>query len=298
MDLRQLRYFLEVADQGGFNRAASHLHVAQSALSRQVRELEAELNTALFVRTATGVQLTAAGKLTRARAEALLSNVRSLREEVMAEANVIRGEVRLGMPPSLERPVTIPLIERLRRSYPGVFVKSWVATSVTLRDMVLSGEMDMAVIGILEAEPILSSQSLFADDMYLIGPRGSLDGEAASVGWERVGLRPLMLTSRPNSFRLLVDRAAARANCRLNVVMEVNYVPVLMELVRDGIGFTLLPGSALKGYEPRDFATRKVTDLAYEWVLVAPKQTELSAASRATRELLLKTVAELEGPED
>lgn len=293
MDLRQLRYFLEIADHGGFNRAASHLHVAQSALSRQVRELEQELKTPLFLRTAGGVELTAAGRLLRARAETLLSNVRSMREEVMAEANVVRGEVRLGMPPSLETTVTVPLLEKVRSCYPGVFVKSWVATSVTLRDLVLAGAMDMAVIGVLEPEPILKSQTLFRDDMYLVGRKGALDATVQPIGWNVVASHPLILTSRPNSVRVMADRAATRTNHKINVIMEINDVPVLMELVARGIGYTLLPQSALQAYDPQTFSCARIKELAFEWVLVAQKETDLPVACRATRDLLIKTVRDL-----
>lgn len=293
MDLRQLKYFLDIADHGGFNRAASHLHIAQSALSRQIRELEAELNTTLFLRTATGVNLTAAGKIMRIRAEQLLSNVRSMREEVMAEASVIRGEVRIGMPPSLETSCTFPLIQEVHNRYPGIFVKSWVATSVTLRDLVLSGALDMAVIGIVEPEPILASQSLFIDDMYLVGAAGTLDSETDPIKWAAIARLPLLLTSRPNSVRLLVDRAAARASQKLNVTMEVNYVPVLLGLVRLGFGYTLLPQSAIQGCDSDFISARRVNELEFEWILVRHKEIDLSAASRATRELLVKMVEDL-----
>lgn len=286
MDLRQLTYFLQVANHGGFNRAASHLHVAQSALSRQVTLLEAELNTPLFIRGSGGVDLTAAGKILQSRAEAILAYVRVARDEVMAEAHEVRGELALGMPPSLDGVMTVPVLNEMRRRHPAVVVKTWVALSIELRDRVLDGTLDMAVIGVVEPEPILASAPLFDDAMYLIGPAGSDLPEVAD--WDAVARLPLILTSPPNSVRMLVERAAVRAGHRLNTVMEVNYVPVLMALVAQGAGCTLLPKSALSTLSALAYTAAPLRDLAYQWVVVHSKERELSAAGSALQRIMIE----------
>ncbi len=291
MDLRQLNYFLEVANHGGFNRAASMLHVAQSALSRQVQLLEHELQTPLFVRGGAGVRLTPAGKILRARAEMILSHVRNARTEVMAEANEPRGEFLLGMPPSLERNLVVPLLAKMKRRYPDVFIKTWVATSLILREMLLDGAIDMAVIGVREAETALTERPLFSDPMYLVGPEGMLTEPEVSI--DAIAELPLLLTSAPNSVRILVDQAALRRGKRLNVVMEANDVPVLFGLVREGIGCTLLPCSALDMIDRSGYSWSKVPDMLFDWVLVTQRETELTAAGRATYEMIGRIVDDI-----
>ncbi len=285
MDIRQLNYFLQVANHGGFNRAASYLHVAQSALSRQVTLLEAELKTPLFLRRSGGVELTAAGNILLLRAEAILSQVRVARDEVMAEAHEVRGELSLGMPPSLDGVMTVPILNEMRGRHPSVIVKTWVALSIELRNRVLEGTLDMAVIGVVEPEPILASMTLFDDAMYLIGPAGANLPDAAS--WEVVSELPLILTSPPNSVRMLVERAAARVGRRLHVVMEVNYVPIIMALVAQGVGYTLLPKSAIVTLPKPTYTIAPLQTLSYRWVVVHSKERELSAASSALRKIML-----------
>lgn len=299
MDPRQLEYFVQVVAQRGFNRAAAHLNIAQSALSRRIGQLEDELGVALLLRTGHGVQVTAAGKLLLAKAEVLLRHFRDVREEVMAQADVPGGELVLGFPPSLQAMIAVPVLQTLRQRHPSVFVRVWVATSMVLKEQVLSGKVDLAVIGVVEPETVLGSEMLFSDDMFLLGRLGPHMAGQRSVGWAELAKLPLILTTQPNSVRLLVDRAAAKARKTLNVVMEVNYVPVLIDLVRRGMGFTLLPRSAVHDLVGAgDLAAVQVRDLRYTWAVVGSKEKPLSAAGRAARALILEAASRRAGAED
>lgn len=284
MDLRQIEIFVEIARSGGFNRAAARLHVAQSALSRRVKQLEGELGTALFARHGRGVELTPAGRLLLARAEDILRRLRRVRDEVAAEASEVRGELALGLPPSLAALGT-RLLVGLRTRAPGVYVRTWVATSVVLRDMLLTNRIDLAIFGVVEPEPILHTEALFRDDMYLVGPPGTLAG--AAVPWAQVGALPLALTSLPNSVRQLVEAAAHRSRQPLDVVMEVNDVPLLLALVKAGAAYTVLPRSAIAAAtRDAEVCAAPIEGLAFAWVVAFSKEQPLTAGGHEALALI------------
>ena len=289
MDLRQLNYFMHVAKLGGFNRASAHLHIAQSALSRTIGQLEQELGVSLLVRTARGVKLTSGGQLLLSNTDMLLRHIRQVKDEVVAEATVPRGEIVIGMPPSLQSMLIVPLLREMRTQCPKVFVTAWVATSVVLKEQLLNGKLDIALLGIMDSDTSLECQPLFFDDMFLVGPPNALPVNAKYVSWSRIACCPLILTSPPNSVRLLVEAAAAKNSQELNVVMEVNYVPVLIDLVRSGIGYTLLPYSAIHELIAAGYVSAtKIRDLAYNWVIATAKEKQLSTAGRYARDGLMR----------
>lgn len=281
MDMRQLEVFVEVANSGGFNRAAARLHVAQSALSRRVMQLEHDLGVSLLSRDRRGVQLTPAGELLFERARTLLRQLKQVRDDVTAEAGVARGEIALGLPPSLGKVLSGPLLAAMRERHPDLFVRSWVATSILLRDMLVTGKVDLAIFGVLEPERILHSTPLFRDPMFLVSPRASTPPRSPT--WPHLASMPMILTSEPNSVRRLVDNAAGRRRHKLNVVMEVNDVPVLIDLVRDGVGHTLLPLSAIReSVRDGTVLTTRIPNLDYLWVIAWSKERSLTAAMMHT----------------
>ena len=143
MNIRQLHYFLQVAEQKSFTRAAAVLHVAQPALSRSVRALEADLGVALFERSERGVALTDAGHLLKRRAADLLAEFAHVRDEVGARARELGGEFMFGMPPSMQHLATLPLLRAFRREHPGVLLRFTEGISVTLSEGLQAGRIDI-----------------------------------------------------------------------------------------------------------------------------------------------------------
>ncbi len=286
MDLRQLEVFVEIATSGGFNRAAARLNVAQSALSRRIMQLEHDLGVPLLARSGRGVHLTPAGQLLYDRAQGLLRQLKQVREDVAAEAHVARGELAIGLPPSLRQSLSVPLLQSLNARHPSLFVRTWVATSVALRDMLINGKIDIAVFGVLEPEPILNSQILFRDPMYLVS-RYDAARSSKTLSWDRIAELPLILTSAPNSVRRLVDEAAAKRGVKVSVVAEVNDVPLLIDLVNGGIGHTMLPLSAVKELvDTHQVSASRVPGLTFAWVVASSKERPLTAAARQAIETM------------
>jgi LysR family nitrogen assimilation transcriptional regulator len=292
VDLKQIQYFVQVARSRSFNRAASHLYIAQSALSRQIRLLEQELGVPLMLRHARGVQLTAAGELLLERAEALLRFSRQLRDEVVAQGSEPRGEVVIGLPPSLNHSIAVPLLIAIARRYPHLRVTTWVGTSMMLKELLDAGALDLAVVAALDPASDASMQPLFRDELCLVGA-AKADLPPGPVTCRQLAGLPLILTSYPNSMRRIVNAVAADQGFELNVVMEVNYVPLILELVRQQLGHTLLPLPAVEQMVAAGELTfTRVIGLSYEWVVVLSKDNPASLGTRCVLGLLQELVTE------
>lgn len=286
LSMRHLEIFQQVTHHGGFNRAAAHLHIAQSALSRHVQQLEADLGVALFERSGRGVQLTPAGEILAQRVDSLLRQFRQTRDELVSKADVPRGELVIGLPPSMEA-IGTRLLADYRREHPDVALTIWMSTSIELREWLLNGNVDIAIFGILEPETVLESYPFQRDQVYALGPAGSeLDGQM--IDMPTFATLPLILTSRPNSMRLLVDHAAQRRNLSLDVIMDVNSIPLVIELVRAGLGYTALPASAIAGlHRENEFTYSPLKQLSYSWTVSNSRERPLSAAGRRFRDMVL-----------
>lgn len=292
VDIRQLEYFVEIANHNGFNRAAAHLHIAQSALSRHIQQLEHELGVELFVRGRRGIQLTTAGTLLAQRAEFLLRSLRQTRAEIIAQSDLPHGELCIGLPPSLEHSLAAPLIRRFNAEYPGVSLTTRVGTSIEIREWIVSGRIDVGVFGVLDLEVILETRHLFRDRVYLVGPHSAGLKTAEPTDVSMLADYPLILTSRPNSMRLLIEQAAAKCKTRLNVLMEANSIPLTIELARIGAGFTALPYSGVHHLVQQGLlSATPLKTVAYHWVIGNSSERPLSAAGRRFEEMMLEMVA-------
>ncbi|ATE64668.1 LysR family transcriptional regulator [Rhizorhabdus dicambivorans] len=286
LNMRHLEIFQQVTQHGGFNRAAAHLHIAQSALSRHVQQLEADLGVALFERSGRGVQLTPAGEILAQRVDSLLRQFRQTRDELVSKADIPQGELAIGLPPSMQG-IATRLLAEYRKAHPDVAMTVKVSTSIELREWLLSGAVDVAIFGILEPETVLESYPFQRDQVYALGAAGSeLTGQA--IDMRAFAKLPLILTSRPNSMRLLVDHAAQRLNLSLDIVMDVNSIPLLIDLVGTGLGYTALPSSAvLQLQDDERFTCSPLKQMSYSWTISNSRERPLSAAGRRFRSMVL-----------
>jgi LysR family nitrogen assimilation transcriptional regulator len=287
MNLRQLRYFQQIAELQSFTRAANVLHVAQPSLSRQIQMLEHELGVLLFVRSDKGVKLTEAGVALQERANAVLQQVRQIRDEIGLQSRAPKGELSFGLPPSLFDLLTVPLVCEFRQRYPDVQLLVTEGVSAVMHELVLTGKLDTAVVSDSEPLGMLRSWLLLREQLYLVGPKdGDLDsGKELPVS--ALADRPLILTSRPNAMRLIVERALAEGGHRIDPVLEANSARLLCELVAHGGGFTVLPFSAVcEALRAGALTVAPVKDLSVTWTLITSRERSLSLAGRKLREMI------------
>lgn len=246
MELRHLRYFVAVVDERQFVRAAAELHVAQSALSQQIRDLERELGTELLVRDRRGVTPTPAGEVLLGHARAVLDRVQRARAEVAQLTGLLAGTLRVGSgSPSGPVPLPATLAEFSRR-YPAVDIVLRDSTSEELVRWLEDGTVDVAVVSVTpERLPERIQGALVAHDPLLaLVPAAHRLAGRPSVALRELVADPLITFPRGSGTRDTIEagfRAASIA--RPTIVAETIDPLAMLELVREGLGLALVPAA-------------------------------------------------------
>jgi LysR family nitrogen assimilation transcriptional regulator len=248
MDLKQLEYFRHVAELGSFTRAASFLSVVQPALSRQVRQLETELGQNLFERNGRGVVLTDAGTRLLEHARGILTQVGRARQELEDQRNGDSGHFTLGLPPTLGRSVTVPLVKAFDHRLPNAQLATVEGLSAYIVEWLNLGRIDCALIYNAPGSPTLDLQPLLDEQLFLIAPlpaRGTRKARK-SVTLAELADYPLNIPSRPHAMRMSVESALAGVDVKIKVAHEIECIPAIVDLVRQGHGYAVLPLNAVK----------------------------------------------------
>jgi DNA-binding transcriptional LysR family regulator len=248
MDVRQLEYFVAVAEELSFTRAATRCHVVQSALSYQVARLEREHGVALFERTSRSVRLAAAGELLLPRARAVLGELATARTELAELAGVITGRLRLGMIGSTGH--AVPRVERtlatFHHRHPEVEIAISDTGSRRMAEQVRAGELDMAFVGLLAHQvPAGLVYRLFADEPLVAITPGSDSRNGAPADLAELAAENAFVEMRAESgLRRQVDAAFTRAGVERRVAFELSTSEAVVRFVGLGFGAAVVPRSA------------------------------------------------------
>ena len=279
MDLKQLEYFVRVAELGSFTRAAQALDVAQPALSRQVRLLEVELRRNLLLRNGRGANPTEAGKLLLEHARGILHQVERAREELGRVGGALAGRVAIGLPPSLSRLLAVPLTRAVRQQLPQASVSICEGLSINMQEWLATGRLDIAVLYNAQPAPEIEITPLLEEELVLVQPRPPglpQDPPPEPIRLKDIASLPLVIPSRPNAIRMHVEAAMANIGLRPLVALEIDGVPAMLDLVADGAGAALLSRHAVaSSIRPSAYQTRAVID--------PPLRTRLSLAVSSQR---------------
>jgi LysR family nitrogen assimilation transcriptional regulator len=280
--LTQLRYFVHVVALKSFTRAADQLHVAQSALSRQVRLLESELGTALLVRESRSVDLTEAGARLLERAQTLLHYAEETAGAVRAGTGEPAGALRVGFNPSLAVMFAARAIRDLAARLPGTVVVAGEGLTEALKADLLEDRLDLAVASAPEPHPQLAVRLLFWEPLWLIAPARARATLRRAEGIGALHGQPLIQSGASNGARRLFDRAAARHKVRPRVVAETDSLPLIRELVAAGVGYNVSPYSAFReDLESGRLAGFPLTDLRIARGLLRHRDRPVSPAMLA-----------------
>ncbi len=286
MDVRQLEYFREVAETGGFSRAANRIRISQSALSRQIMLLEQELGAALFERHARGVHLTEVGRLLYERADFLLRHIASMREEIIDRRDGPTGALHVGIPRSMRTLLTRPAIQRFMQAYPSVFFRFVEDTSALVRDKLLRGELDLGLLSIHEPASALASRPLLKEQMFLVGPPTAGLSLHREVSLRHLADLPLIGLSRPASLRVALEKAADAQNLDLTIRAEIN-ATIALDLVSQGLGYSVYSYCGLHDHLVAGRVTAApITGFDIEWVLASSRERPLTQATRMFETML------------
>ena len=251
MDLKQLEYFVQVAELGGFTRAAAVLQVAQPALSRQVRLLEVELRQPLLLRNGRGATLTQAGQCLLEHARGILLQVQRARLDLEAQRGAATGRITLALPPTVGRTLTTPLVAAFRQRFPGAQLSVMETLSAYALEWLASGRVDCAVVYNVTPTPLIDLQPVLDEPLYLVSrrPGGARRLIGQTVSLEQLAKCELVIPSRPHSIRMLLEAALAGAGTRARVALEIESVAAMLELAAQGQMHAVLSLNALRGSE-------------------------------------------------
>lgn len=272
-ELRALRYFVCVAEEKSLTAAAARLGVAQPAISRQIARLEGDLGLPVFIRTPRGVELTEAGEILLNRAYAILAQIAQAHHDVTAHADAPRGVVVVGMPPTPGEFIAPPLLAHIKARYPEIELRFVEGFSRALERQLANGEISLAVMHDPPVQDDIAVSDLLVEHLYVIGPKGAIDQNSFTLA--EAARLPLVMPSRPNFLRILIDKHAGAQGLTLNVVQRADGVWHLKALVRNGHGFSMLTyGAVLSEIQQGTLDAAPIVAPQIDWTLSIAIRTD------------------------
>ena len=240
MDYRHLKYFMEVAEQKSFSKAARNLHISQSAISRMIKALEEEMGVTLFIRNAKTVEITAPGTIFLNYAKRCLFVFEHLKSDFENEFNLKQDTIQIGLPPITDAHVFAKLLGEFKRTYPQIAIKLYEYGSKVIESSVQEGVID---VGIICTIPNKDFESFFLsdDEMCVVMPRGYPLEERKEVPLKLLADYPLVLYR--DDFNLHDD---ILMNCQKigftpKLVFETSQRELMLQTVSSGLGVAVLP---------------------------------------------------------
>lgn len=291
MDPKQIEYFLRVAELGSINRAAADLRMTQPSLSRWLAILEREAGAALLVRTARGIRLTDAGELLAERARPILRQLQQLSGDIKRRS---KSQFNLAMPFSLQILVTAPFAEHIMRNVPDTTLRVYEGINNAIRAWMENGVVDAAVMAASERAPdSYEGQPLLSEQLMLVGDRTAGLRLDTAVPLSRLRIAHLILPGRPNVISAHVENAMRRAGHRYINRFEAETLPLCLELTRRGLGYTVMPYSALhRKLDTQDLSAAPIAQLNVHWHLYVNRSRNYAVSTRKVVGMLRQHVSD------
>jgi len=252
LELRQLRYFVEVAEREHISEAAEHLHVAQSAISRQIANLEEELGASLFERVGRNVKLTPIGKVFLEHTLIALKAIDFAAKQVEEYLDPAKGTIKIGFPTSLASYVLPTVISAFKKDYPDVSFHLRQGSYRFLIDAVKNRELNLAFLGpVPQKDESIDTTILFSESIHVLLPANHRFANQESVDLHDLRNENFVLFPQGYILNKVAVDACKAAGFMPNVTSEGEDMDALKGLVAAGIGVTLLPDSSLYDSTPR-----------------------------------------------
>lgn len=296
MDIRQLRTFRSVAELGSLSKAADRLRTTQPGLSRQIKLLEQELRVQLFVRNGRGMLLTSAGRMLLDRTEGLVRQIEQVRDDIKSTGGNPSGRVVLGMVPTVSAVLAGKLARRVLSRFPDISLHIVESYGGHLVEWVHRGEMDLAITYGPATELHLSTQSIGYEDIAVVGPPGSGLQARRRVDMDWLLRQKLIVPSMAHGLRALLEKSVARRKKTLKAMIEVDSYRAQVSLMEEGLGYTLLPASAIRAElaaKRLEMAVLVNPTVSRELVIASPAASPPSVATAAVSTAIVSEIEEL-----
>ncbi|WP_430786510.1 LysR family transcriptional regulator [Actinoplanes sp. G11-F43] len=286
MELRHLEYFVAVAEERHFTRAAERMRVAQSGLSASIRALERDLDAVLFVRHTRRVELTDAGRALLAEAHRTLASAAAARNAVAAVRGLLRGSLAIGAEQCLGVIDMAPLVAAFRRAHPGVEIRLSYAGSGHLVEQVRLGRMHAAFVALPGTAPDgVRLLPVAGEHMMLLCHPAHALADSSSVAVGTLAGEEFVDFSADWGARRVNDLAFTRAGADRRIAVEVNDVHTLLDFVHQGLGIALVPAPVTRKPHAKGLHAATVAGPVPDW-RVAVALPDGSPPGPATEALL------------
>lgn len=298
MELRQLRYFVAIAEHGTFSKAASKVYVAQSALSHQLAQLEDELGATLFLRSRRGVTLTEAGELFHVHALSILRQVADAQASVSSLLKNPSGRVIFGLPHSVSHALALPIITAVRQELPQVNLELTEELTGNLSQQLQSGALHLSILFDDGQLDDFLAERLVLERMSLIAqPSEKNKRLKTSITFKDALQRPLILPAQPHGVRPIIEDAAEQAGLQPpKVIADISSISILRNSLLAGMGQTILPVMPLKAEIDSGLLVSlpiRAPVITRTVALCQAQHIPLSTAAQAVREVARRVMKEL-----
>jgi DNA-binding transcriptional LysR family regulator len=288
MDVRNLVAFVEVVRRGGFSRASEALHLTQSAVSKSVKALEEELGQPLLVRLGRRVTLTDAGQVVFDRAQAVLSVLHSIEEEVAEVGAVRRGHLRLGIPPMIGAAFFPAVLGDFRTAYPGVVLELREVGARSVEALVIDGEIEAGATVLPTDRSVFEAVPLMRDVLRaVVHPRSPL-ARRRSVALRDLESVPFVLYREDFALHGHILEACRRAGFSPKVASESSQWDFMAAMVAADVGVALLPRTICRRLDSAQVKVLPLVEPELRWdlALIWKRDRHLPPAARAFVEVV------------
>lgn len=283
MELRQLRYFMEVAEREHVSEAAEHLHVAQSAISRQIANLEAELGVNLFEREGRNVKLTPIGKIFLKHTKTAIKAIEFAKEQIDEYLDPERGTIKIGFPTSLASHLLPAVVSAFKQKHPNIAFHLRQGSYSFLIDAIKNRDIDLAFIGPVPMNDIeINGQILFTETISALLPMNHRLAEKKSLRLKDLQNETFVLFPEGYILHKIAIDACKQEGFLPSVSSEGEDLDAIKGLVSAGMGITLLPESTLQEIIPRFTVKVPIENPSIDRTvgLITPKNRELAPSGK------------------
>ena len=241
MEIHQLRYFVAVAEEGSFSRAAAREHVAQPSLSQQIQKLEAEMDHRLFDRLSRSVVVTEAGKCLLEYARKILIEIAEARRCLDDLKHDIAGRLAVGAIPTMAPYVLPKLIGKFQTRYPKVDLEILEDTTESLALRLEDGTLDIAIMSTCQQSPALERHPLGKEALLVLLPNQHRLAKKKKISWSDLKSEKFLLLHEVHCLSAQVCELLATHNLRPELALRGAQLATIAQMVATGMGVSLVP---------------------------------------------------------
>lgn len=302
VDIRSMRGFVAVASAGSISKAAEHLHIAQPALSLQIKNIEEELGTQLFERSPKGVTPTAAGQRFLTHAIDILKRVEVAYEDVRDAVSEPTGSVTLGLSQSMAKILTVSLVSEILRRWPKIRFQMIEVSTGYIPEYLINGRIDLGLTFGMDEGPGLRYTHLVDEELVFVTSKSQcMEALGSNTTKEEIRLEEMccfrmILPTVAHSLRNCIDHFLAVQHITLPIVAEVSTIPQLIDLAAREVGSSILSyGSVASDYSAGRLQVMRISNerLTRPVYLCRSTAAPLSIATALVQELIKNTAAQL-----